>query len=173
MNFTERSLGRALQRDVFNREVCVVDNCLWTGYETDLLIVEPNLRLIDVELKISRADLKADRHKDKWRDISRYRNNGRPAEPVRKLWPRDVWKHYYAMPEEVWQDDLAEHLGSPNCGVLTFTELNTGVPRIVCQRRAKPNKDARQLTPAEVLDIARLTSLRLWNAYAIIDKGPP
>ena len=38
----------------------MVPNCYWTGDECDLLVVRNDLRLVDVEVKISRSDLKAD-----------------------------------------------------------------------------------------------------------------
>jgi hypothetical protein len=165
--WNERTIGKALQHQVFNRAVCMVDNCLWTGFEADLLIVEPKLRIIDVEIKISRADLKADFHKDKWREFGPGQWNLKREELPRKLWPRDVWKHYYAVPEDIWTDELLPHLGSPNSGVLLLREANDGNSKvhIRCYKRTKPNKAAKKLTPAEVLDVARLATLRLWNTY--------
>jgi hypothetical protein len=169
MIWSERTIGGALQRQVFNRAVLVVDNCLWTGYEADLLIVEPKLRLIDVEIKISRADLKADFAKDKW--IQSGYPYGTPYElRPRTEWPRQVWKHYYAVPEDIWNDDLLPCLGSSKSGVLLLRERK-GVVNIRCHRRTTPNRDARKLTPAEVLDVARLASLRLWNAYGAVDRA--
>lgn len=169
--WNERRIGRELQRSVFNREVCVVDNCIWTGFEADLLIVEPKLRIIDVEIKVSRADLRADFHKDKWIEFGPLQF-GKPRDLLpRKLWPRRVWKHYYAVPQEIWSDDLGAQLGSPKSGVLLLHETD-GVVRVNCEKRATPNKDAKQLTPAEILDIARLASLRLWDSYAALDVVP-
>lgn len=165
MIWSERTIGGALQRSVFNRSVLVVDNCLWTGYEADLLIIEPKLRIIDVEIKISRADLKADFDKDKWiQYLPGQFGVPRELRP-RTLWPRQVWKHYYAVPEDIWNDDLLPCLGSAKSGVLLLKERRDGKPDIRCRRRATPNKDAKKLTAEQVLDIARLTSLRLWNSY--------
>ncbi|KAG1254471.1 hypothetical protein G6F68_010834 [Rhizopus microsporus] len=36
-------------------------------------------------------------------------------------WPRQVWKHYYALPAEIWTDELLDCLGSPASGVLLLT----------------------------------------------------
>ena len=171
MIWNERTIGRALQHQVFNRSVCVVDNCIWTGFEADLLIVEPKLRIIDVEIKVSRADLKADFHKDKWIEFGPLQFNQSREMLPRKLWPRQVWKHYYAVPQDVWNDDLLPFLGSPNSGVLLLRESKDGAARIRCHKRTKPNKDARKLTPAEVMDIARLASLRLWNTYDALSRA--
>jgi hypothetical protein len=169
IEWSERRIGAALQRTVFNREVCVVDNCLWTGFEADLLIVEPRLRIIDVEIKVTRADLKADYHKDKWLDFG-HRGLQRSELP-RKLWPRQVWKHYYAVPFDIWNEDLRELLGSPKSGLLVLSEKRSGKVDVSCEKRATPNKEARTLTAEEVMDIARLASLRLWNAYDAVSRA--
>ena len=89
----------------------LVDNCNWTGNECDVLGVTTDLRIIDVEVKISRADLKADARKDKWwrsltwdeatakgYDTSNW-NPWAHREP--RDWPRKVWKHYYALPAAI------------------------------------------------------------------------
>lgn len=163
--WNERTIGTALQRQVFNRAVCVVDNCGWTGFECDLLIVEPGLRIIDVEIKVSRADLKADFHKDKWIEFGPLQFNQKRNELPRKLWPRQVWKHYYAVPEGIWTDDLLPNLGSQNSGVLIIREGKRGAVSIRSHKKTVANKEAKKLTAEQVLDVARLASLRLWNAY--------
>src|SRR5690554_6203769 len=67
MKWSEKRIARELAINFFNRKhLVVVPNCNWTGYEADVLAVTTDLRLIDVEIKISRADLKADAKKDKW-----------------------------------------------------------------------------------------------------------
>jgi hypothetical protein len=171
MIWSERTIGAALQRTVFNRAVCVVDNCIWTGFEADMMIVEPKLRIIDVEIKISRADLKADFYKDKWIEYLP-ESFGTPRElRPRKLWPREVWKHYYAVPRDVWTDELLPCLGSPNSGVLLLSEGKDGRVSIRCHKRTVPNRAAKKLGAAEVLDIARLASLRLWNAYDAVARA--
>ena len=60
MSWTERSIGGLVVRQLFQRRVLAVPNCCWTGSECDLLVIAPCLRIIDVEIKISRADLRAD-----------------------------------------------------------------------------------------------------------------
>lgn len=99
MNWDERIIATAVARDVLAKKCLVlVDNCQWTGHECDVLAVTQDLRIIDVEIKISRADLKIDARKDKW---WHYQPWGRPrSERQPRLWPHRVWKHYYAMPSE-------------------------------------------------------------------------
>lgn len=172
MKWTEHTIGRALCRQTFNRKALVlVPNCNWTGYECDVLIVESQLRIIDVEIKISRADLKADLKKDKWWHTLTYRAMG-PAAP--RHWPHKVWKHYYAMPKAIWTPDLVDFLPA-NSGILLLGEPGKYEQvqlSVQCARPAKPNRDAEKLAPAAVLDIARLANLRMWEAYGKLEAKP-
>lgn len=59
MKWSEQSIARAIALQTLARKcVVLIDNCSWTGYECDVLAVTTDLRVIDVEVKISRADLK-------------------------------------------------------------------------------------------------------------------
>lgn len=164
VKWSESAIARSLQRDVFASKVCVVDNCLWTGFETDLLIVHKSMRLIDVEIKISRADFRIDRHKDKWIAYTPGSWALPRAEREKRRHPAKVWKHYYCLPESLWQAELEADMGSNSSGVILAREPKRGQPMLTIVKRAKTNPDAYVLTAADVLDIARLTSLRLWDA---------
>lgn len=186
MKWSEQTIARALAQQTFNRKyLVVVPNCNWTGYEADILAITESLRLIDVEIKISRADLKADAKKDKWvkRTFQGYEPEERIHDATGRLirisrrsiydeqrleWPRRVWKHYYALPAEIWTDDLLPSLGSEASGVLLLIDTPHGL-RISCRRPAKPCRDADKLAPADAVHIARLASLRMWNAYQKLD----
>lgn len=190
MSWSEYKIARAIALQTLARK-CVVlaDNCNWTGYECDVLGVTTDLRIIDVEVKISRADLKADAKKDKWwhRVFAGYAPreevldaNGRlkmvrqPAiyNSTALTHPRKVWKHYYALPKEIWKPELVECLPSKASGVLLLSEGKSqfGPPIVVeCVRRATPAKDAYRLKPEQVMDIARLANLRMWEAYRAHD----
>lgn len=161
--WTERTIGRCIARQVLaSKCVVLVPNCTWTGHECDVLAVTADLRLIDVEVKISRADLKADADKQKWWQGRGWHYRGTPG--VRLSHPPKVWKHYYAMPETVWSADLAASLGSPDSGVLLL-KWRHNAPYITCERRAKPSRTAERLSAADAVDIARLANLRMWDAY--------
>ena len=171
MTLNERSIATAISRQVLQRKcLLLVDNCQWTGHECDVLAVTRDLRIIDVEIKISRADLKADYGKDKWwhRGVGSFQNGifVQPA-PTAVAWPRKVWKHYYAMPEDIWNDDLLATLASSMSGVILVREAKPPQPVVLASvvRRAKPNKNATRLSAEHVLDIARLANLRMWSAY--------
>jgi hypothetical protein len=178
MKWTETGIARALAQQHFKRRyLCLVPNCNWTGSECDLLAVTENLRIIDVEIKISRADLKADAKKEKWW-ARRWnwpfteggRQHGAPAPDMRLSHPAKVWKHYYAMPADIWKDELLDTLGSPDSGVLLLFG-DAALCRIQVIRRAKPAKNADVLTPAQAIDIARLASLRMWDSYARLEAA--
>lgn len=175
MNWNEHLIARAISLQTLARKcVVLVDNCNWTGHECDVLGVTTDLRIIDVEVKISRADLKKDADKSKWwhpltyaqavakgRDVSRW-DPWDHREPVEH--PRKVWKHYYALPAEIWTPELVECLPSKASGILLLSD-HQGRIDVRCERRATPAKDAYRLKPEQVLDIARLANLRMWDSY--------
>lgn len=174
MNWNEHMIARAISLQTLARKcVVLVDNCNWTGHECDVLGVTTDLRIIDVEVKISRSDLKADAKKDKWwkrltwaeakeRGVSMYDR----VDPLDH--PCKVWKHYYAMPKEIWKPELLDCLPSKASGVLLLSERN-GLIEVCCARRATPNKDAYRLKPEQVMNIARLANLRMWESYYRLD----
>jgi len=182
--WTERSIARAIALQTLARKcVVLVDNCGWTGHECDVLAVTTDLRIIDVEVKISRSDLKADAAKDKWwhryydgtteevtlPSVRKYQCQVQQRTPLAH--PRKVWKHYYALPAEIWKPELVECLPSTASGILLLREQrNSHTPIAVhVERRATPNRDATRLKPEQVMDIARLANLRMWEAYRMRD----
>lgn len=192
MIWTEGIIARAIAVQTLARKcVVLVDNCNWTGYECDVLAVTTDLRIIDVEVKISRADLKADAKKDKWWH-RQFAGHG-PVEENRRAdgtliwrhrpsiysstareWPVKVWKHYYAMPADIWKPELLDCLPSTKSGVILMREQRNSATPAVAEvvRRATPNKDAGRLKPEQVMDIARLANLRMWEAYRRHDAVP-
>lgn len=199
--WSERVIAQAVAMQTLKRNcVVLVDRCNWTGHECDVLAVTRDLRIIDVEVKISRADFKADAKKRKWWRVPRV---GHDYERVRKEMKADkfggrrytlrpdvrfldgelgppqigcrehppkVWKHYFAMPREVWTDDLVDRLPSPDCGVLLLDHDRHGRAVVRSHRRAKPNRQAYRLTAREALDVARLANLRMWDAYETLER---
>jgi hypothetical protein len=170
VKWTEAMIAKGLAFGLLNGSVLIVPNCGWTGAECDLLVIEKGLRIIDVEVKISRSDLKADAKKSKWyvtRPWSR-----RSDEPQRREWPEKVWKHYYVMPTDIWDDKLLAGL-EPASGVLLLKvdQRCSGGLSIETKRKATPNRDAKPITANDAIDLARLTSLRLWNALTKDQRG--
>lgn len=183
IQWSEHMIARAIALQTLERKCLVlVDNCGWTGHECDVLAVTKDLRIIDVEVKISRADLKADARKDKWWQRHGWGHyemiEGRricvdPPSTARQHPPK-VWKHYYAMPADIWKPELLDCLPSAASGVLLLREASDrhqGQIVVKCIRRATPAKDAFRLTPAQAVDIARLANLRMWEAYQRRDSA--
>jgi len=169
MKWTAREIGRAIFWNVFHgRHVVVVPDCQWTGAECDMLVVRNDLRLVDIEIKISRSDLKADAKKDKWFDraVTWPLGSARPETP--RTHPRHIWKHYYCMPSEIWDDKLLDDI-QPASGILFIRSRDT-YPIVTIKRQAKPNREAKPIDMEDVCDIARLAQVRMWKAYEEIDS---
>lgn len=174
VTWSEGKVGRILARNTFAKALCVLPNSTWTGDEIDLLVVPPCLRCVDVEIKVSRADLRADRNKARWwRQPGQSRGGGPPA-PI--AYPKHVWKHYYAMPVDIWHADLLDIIW-PQSGVLLVSEsrgahgLNGyAYGDVECVQRATPNKAAKPLGPHQIHAVARLASLRMWDTYRDLER---
>ena len=170
--WSEERIASALAMFTFRRSALVmVPNTYWTGHETDLLVVRKDLRLIDIEVKISCHDFRQDKFKDKWLVPSDYTGCSRwPAAGLvyginEPKWPRRIWKHYYALPEIVWKNELLTHIPVTS-GILWMRKRTDGSVGIHVHRNAKPNKKADRVTLEEVIDIARACSLRYWDLKA-------
>lgn len=185
--WSERLIARAIALQTFKRRYLVaVPNCNWTGHECDLLVVTDNLRIIDVEVKISRADLKADAKKAKWwtrrwnfpftQASSGFAQSGPPCPDMRNQHPPKVWKHYYALPKEIWTPELEASLPSTASGILLLDRDGYPRPagadmRVDCIRRATPNRHAEPISAAAAVDIARLASLRMWESFQQLERA--
>jgi len=171
MKWTAREICRQLYIQAFNgKHLVICPNTYWPGSETDLLIVRCDLRLMEVEVKISRADLKADKHKDKWfdRPLSWPWNTERPTGTPRTH-PRRIWKHYYCMPEKVWKEGLEGEV-QPTSGIILMRD-HPERPGCWLHRQAKPAKDAERITHEELADIARMQSHKMWDAFSEVDQA--
>jgi hypothetical protein len=178
---TARHLSAVLARQIF-RDAVVCPNCNWTGHEADLLVVARCMRLIDCEVKITRADLRADASKMKW--WCRW-----PIEPGLddrdrpRNWPPKIWKHYYAVPEAILPPaGSAERVRliaalPAMSGLISLRAVPgpafVGGPQVEVQtvRRARPNRDAEPIGAADAMRIARLASLRMWDV--VTKRGAP
>lgn len=177
--WTEGLIARAICRQILERRCLVlVENCQWTGHECDVLGLTTKRQIIDIEVKISRADFKADAKKDKWWHYPDYIEALDAGLTTPGKWdpyairipvshPPRVWKHYYAMPASIWKPELLQSMPSQSSGVILLREQDSvETPVVAClERGAVPSKNACLLTPEQVLDVARLANLRMWQAY--------
>ena len=176
IKWNERLIARAISTQILRRKcIVMLENTSWTGSECDILGLTTDLRVIDIEVKISRSDLKADAKKDKWwqpltwketTQIPKLVKNDFFYEKVAKKMPDKVWKHYYAMPAEIWSDDLLDFLPSTYSGILLLKKLKPPHREfhVTVHRQAKPNRNAERVSAEQAIDIARLANIRMWNA---------
>jgi hypothetical protein len=120
----------------------IVDNLnSIVGHECDLLILNnKTLYAQEVEIKISKSDLK--------RDESKHHHH--KSNMIRKLW--------FAFPSTMDKPDCIE-LVPENAGVLIVS--NTG--HITIRKDAVINKFAKKWTFEQAFKLARLASIRYWN----------
>lgn len=89
---------------------------------------------------------------------------------VRMTTALNVWKHYFVIAAPIWRDDLLD-LCQPKSGVVTIElDGHGGLVNLDVKRRPAANRADTPLGPEVVVDIARLASLRMWDAYR--ESGP-
>jgi hypothetical protein len=142
-----------------NKNLILVPNSYWTGEECDLLVVTQSLKIIDVEIKISKKDFIADKVKSKWYIWDRQLRENKDRD-----WPKHVWKHFFCMPKAIWDDSMYAKLPSEMCGVILIEERKDGTMEFDMIKNAKSNSKAKQLDASDAIDIARLASIRMWRA---------
>lgn len=125
------------------RRVVIVPNVSWGlgVHECDLLILSRAGYAYEVEIKTSRADLRADKRK-------RHRHNS-----VKLKW---LW---FALPAEL---EASIEVVPERAGVL-IVDPNGRVREL---RKPTGNPRARKLSNAEQLQLVRLATLRMWDLKA-------
>lgn len=129
------------------RKYATVPNVSWglfsaLGHEADLLCLSKSGCFHEVEIKVSKSDLRADKKK-------RYRLIGREPAAVRFRW--------YAVPWTLAKVALAEV--DSKFGVVEI-DVN-GKAKVL--RRPKSNREARKPTQAEIVQFLRLGVMRMWS----------
>lgn len=179
--WSEKLIGGALSKMFEGKFMMAIPTCGWTGHECDLLAVTRDLRIIDIEIKISRSDFRADAKKEKWyytpneaseiTGISWQDYYLGKSDRVRRPWPRKVWKHYYCMPRSIWTESMLDQCGSEKSGVILLDHDASGKMFAFLARAAKPDRKAETLGAEHVIDLARHASLRMWDAYRKLEAS--
>ena len=136
----------AIAKHYDTRQHIIVPNCYINfgtsaDHECDLIIIKRSGYAEEIEIKMSKADLKADFKK----------KHGHIDERLQHL--------YYAMPVELYEQ--CKELIPEYAGVFTITKYeDRGFARCV---KSAPKKKCRKLTIEEQLNIARLGVMRIWN----------
>lgn len=150
-NFTEQNIIQSVGRFFLKgKYLLAVNNFYWSGFECDLFCVTNDLKPIEFEIKVSKKDFILDAKKDKWQK------------------PITTWKHYYLMPQAIFEDEMVHQLPHSNSGILTIVESND-VIRIEQQKPAKANRNVQSLDIHTLTNIARLVSMRLWRLKGLGD----
>ena len=149
MKLTTREIEVAVVEWLGVRERLTVPNVSWglNMHECDLLTLNKSGYASEIEIKVSKSDLKADAHKSHLHRSNR----------IRHL--------YFAMQKEM---ECCEEFVPIQAGIVLVwhdADAYGDKPRYRCQlvRRPITNKCARKFTPEEVLDLARLGTLRIWT----------
>jgi hypothetical protein len=127
------------------RQNIIVPNVSWgVGlHECDLLIIRKSGYGIEVEIKVSKSDLKADakkphQHTDRMGRLSEL---------------------YFAIPN--YMKDCVEYIPE-RAGILLISK-NDGWLGLSILRDPQINKNRRKFTDAEMLKVAHLGTMRIWN----------
>jgi hypothetical protein len=132
------------------RWVCV-PNVSWgwnLRYEADLIAIGKTGSCSEIEIKVSKQDLKADAEKDKFKKFGL---------------DKRISKFYYAVPIEM-KDFALQHIPS-TAGLITVKpgKQSYNLPSATVERRAETIKTARKPTEEEILKLHQLGVLRYWN----------
>ena len=138
----EESLAR-----YFNFKVnVIVPNISWGlgVHECDIFVIRQSNYAIEVEIKISLSDLKAESKKGHTHSSTKIR------------------EFYYAIPNDLL-DSCIEHI-PPHAGILTCERNKyNDIVKTNIYRKAKINTKARKLTDKEVLKACHLGTMRIWS----------
>lgn len=129
------------------RQNIIVPNVSWglLNHEADLLVCRPSLWAEEVELKISKADLKRDRDKDRGR-------GHKTSKLIRKLW--------FAVPEALAEmEEIPEWAGI----IKAVYDPQRKYWYTQTVRAPKVIKGARKLTLEELHQLMRLGVFRVWT----------
>ena len=127
------------------RQNVIIPNVSWGMgllYEADIVVISPQKYCTEIELKVSKSDLKADAKKWKWKLTSR------DEEGI-------IRRRFFGIPHYLL--DALEFIPL-ECGVLCLRENG----RVDMVRSAKTRK-ARSLTDREYLHALHLASMRTWT----------
>jgi len=128
------------------RQNLIVPNISWgmNIHECDLLIVRKSGYGIEVEIKISRADLK--------KDIEKPHNHS----------DNRIREFYFAIPDYL-QDSI--ELIPEHAGIIVVSRYYSYGDHVICKtlRGAKVNKNCIKFSQEEMFNIARLGTMRIWS----------
>lgn len=134
------------------RRYTILPNAYWGldfRYELDLLVVSGAGYMYEIEIKVSRGDIRADKKKRWQHDSPR----------IRELW--------FAVPEKLAEYACEEVM--PRAGIMSVSPKG-GVTKI---RKCEINKMAPKISERHRLKIGSLSNMRMWDLkYSLADYHP-
>lgn len=143
------------------------NQCFWNNHlfpwESDLLVVSKSGYVTEVEVKISREDWMADRHKAKWRPCTPKWAKGEDIHHT-KGW-KYIKRFFYAVPSDVLEKGVPEFVDSTTgiIEVKTF-DRSWGQKRLPLIARPAVNRKAEKLTPQLMTRLYQSMYHRAWDA---------
>jgi len=148
-----REMEIELARFFDSRANIIIPNVHWglgLAYEADLVIVNPSRYVTEIEIKVSKGDIKADLSKKYYAHKS-----------------RKIKKFFYAVPENLID---CEYLPL-DCGLIVVSEqgkksrarINKRSNRCRIIRPPRVNSRAEKLTDKEYSHLLHLGCMRIWN----------
>jgi hypothetical protein len=135
----------ALAKHIGFRQKLIVPNISWGMglHECDLLVCTKSNYLWEIEIKISKADLKKDNQK----------RHGHYNKKIRRL--------YFAIPDRLYNEDNLKYIPA-RAGIYVIKKANN---RMYCtiKRTPKLNEFAKPISEKEKLKMAMLGSMRIWT----------
>ncbi len=136
------------------RQQVLVSNIYWgLGFLHELDIAKVNKKsnyLTEIEIKVSKADILADKKKDKWQRAGSYNPFG----------DNKICEMYFAVPVEL--EDFAMLHIPKDCGLYAVEYMpKSGNYRVKKVRGSKRNREARKLTDSEYVKFLELGCMRV------------
>lgn len=136
------------------RQSLIVPNASWGAdvHECDLLICSNANYLTEIEIKVSKSDIKKDlqkRHKHR-------------SDKIKRL--------YFAMPESLFFKKGVAELIPEHAGIILVKEICGTTHDVTIERPAKNNVNAHPIGMEEKYNLARLAGLRIWSLKERLQK---
>ena len=144
----------ALYRKLSANEKIICPNISWgigINHECDLFIVDKNNFVTEIEIKVSKSDLKKDATK----------GHKHASNKIKYL--------YFAIPQEMDRKDCLE-LIPDHAGIYVVSKKEVGsisnpfsIVKVDKKRMAKPNPTAKELEPKDIRKLSYLMQFRFWR----------
>ncbi len=141
---TAQDVEIAVAKHFNYRTNVIVPNVYWglgLRYEADLVVLRPSNWAIEVEIKVSASDIKADLRKAHQHDSRLFK------------------ELYFAVPEELKNNPfIPDH-----AGILSASKISMGRCRVEIVRAAQRRKDAIKWEDSLRCKLAELGAMRIWT----------